>query len=130
MEVNGVPLIKDVFDNLIDSGANEFIIVVGYKTEQIIDRYGDQYRDVPITYTYQREQLGLAHAALQAEPHIDGDFSSCSEIMCSVAILRTLLAPSESTAPTQCFLSNKYLTRRRPIMASSILMSTVKLSKS
>ena len=29
---------------------------------------------MPITYTHQREQLGLAHAILQAEPHVDGDF--------------------------------------------------------
>jgi glucose-1-phosphate thymidylyltransferase len=74
VEVNGTPLIEDVFDNLIDSGATELIVVVGYKAEQIIDQYGDEYRDVPITYTHQREQLGLAHAILQAEPHIDGDF--------------------------------------------------------
>jgi len=74
VEVNGTPLIQDVFDNLIDSGATELIVVVGYKAEQIIDRYGDEYRDVPITYTHQREQLGLAHAILQAEPHVDGDF--------------------------------------------------------
>ena len=74
VEVNGTPLIEDVFDNLIDVGASELIVVVGYKAEQIIDRYGDAYRDVPITYTHQREQLGLAHAILQAEPHIDDDF--------------------------------------------------------
>ena len=29
---------------------------------------------LPTTYTHQREQLGLAHATLQAEPHVDGDF--------------------------------------------------------
>jgi glucose-1-phosphate thymidylyltransferase len=74
VEIKGTPLIEDVFDNLIDSGATELIVVVGYKAEQIIDRYGDEYRDVPITYTHQREQLGLAHAILQAEPHVDGDF--------------------------------------------------------
>ncbi|WP_050031989.1 UTP--glucose-1-phosphate uridylyltransferase AglF [Halorubrum halophilum] len=74
VEVNGTPLIEDVFDNLIDAGATELVVVVGYKAEQIIDRYGDEYRDVPITYTHQREQLGLAHAILQAEPHVDGDF--------------------------------------------------------
>ena len=72
--VNGTPLIEDVFDNLIDAGATELVVVVGYKAEQIIDRYGDGYRDVPITYAHQREQLGLAHAILQAEPHVDGDF--------------------------------------------------------
>ena len=29
---------------------------------------------MPITYTHQREQLGLTHAILQAEPHVEGDF--------------------------------------------------------
>ncbi|EMA59362.1 nucleotidyl transferase [Halorubrum lipolyticum DSM 21995] len=74
VEVNGTPLVEDVFDNLIDAGASELVVVVGYKAEQIIDRYGDEYRDTPITYAHQREQLGLAHAILQAEPHVDGDF--------------------------------------------------------
>ena len=74
VEINGTPLIQDVFDNLIDAGATELIIIVGYKAEQIIDRYGDKYEGIPITYAHQREQLGLAHAILQAEPHIDGSF--------------------------------------------------------
>jgi len=74
VEVNGTPLIEDVFDNLIDAGADDLVVVVGYKAEQIIDYFGDSYRDVPITYAHQREQLGLAHAILQAEPHIDGPF--------------------------------------------------------
>ena len=29
---------------------------------------------MPITYVHQRERLGLGHAVLQAEPHIDGSF--------------------------------------------------------
>lgn len=74
VEVNGTPLIEDVFENLIDIGVDEFVVVVGYLKEQIIERYGDEYRDVPITYAHQREQLGLAHAMLQAEPYIDDDF--------------------------------------------------------
>ena len=73
VEVDGTPLIEDLFDNLLAIGATE-LVVVGYKAEQIIDRYGDAYEGVPITYTHQREQLGLAHAILQAEPHIDGPF--------------------------------------------------------
>ena len=74
VEVNRKPLVEDVFDNLIECGATEFVVVVGYKKEQIIDRYGDAYEGVPITYAHQREQLGLAHAILQAEPHVDDDF--------------------------------------------------------
>ncbi|QLK27060.1 sugar nucleotidyltransferase [Natrinema zhouii] len=74
VEVDGTPLIEDVFDNLIEIGATEFIVVVGYRKEKIIERYDDEYRNVPIMYAHQREQLGLAHAILQAEPHIDDDF--------------------------------------------------------
>lgn len=50
------------------------VVVVGYLKEQITERYVDAYRNVPITCTHQREQLGLAHAILQAEPHVDDDF--------------------------------------------------------
>lgn len=74
VEVNGKPLIEDVFDNLISLGADELVVVVGYLKEQIIERYEDEYRGVPITYSHQREQLGLSHALLCAEPHIEGDF--------------------------------------------------------
>lgn len=74
VEVDEKPLIEYVFDTLIDIGVNEFVVVVGYLKERIIEKYDDQYRDVPITYTHQREQLGLAHALLQAEPFIDEEF--------------------------------------------------------
>jgi len=42
-------------DQLVDLGAEEFVIVVGYLKEKIIDHYGDEYRDIPITYGHQRE---------------------------------------------------------------------------
>jgi dTDP-glucose pyrophosphorylase len=74
VEVNGRPLIEDVFDNLINIGVDEFVVVVGYKKEEIIERYEDEYDGIPITYAHHREQKGLAHALLQAESHVDGDF--------------------------------------------------------
>ncbi|WP_121741005.1 UTP--glucose-1-phosphate uridylyltransferase AglF [Natronorubrum halophilum] len=74
VEVDDTPLIEDVFDSLLEIGVTELVVVVGYMKEKIIERYGDEYEGVPITYAHQREQLGLAHAILQAEPHIDGDF--------------------------------------------------------
>jgi len=74
VEVDGTPLIEDVFDRLIEVGIDEFVVVVGYMKEKIIERYGDEYRGAPITYAHQREQLGLAHALLQAEPHVEDDF--------------------------------------------------------
>ncbi|WP_198664677.1 UTP--glucose-1-phosphate uridylyltransferase AglF [Halorubrum sp. 48-1-W] len=74
VEVDGEPIITHCFDQLIDLGADELIAVVGYMKEVIIDHYGDEYEGVPITYTHQREQKGLAHALLTVEEHIDDDF--------------------------------------------------------
>ena len=72
--VDREPLLTHCFEELRTLGAEEFIVVVGYRAEQIIEYYGDEFRDIPITYTHQREQLGLAHALLTAEAHVDGEF--------------------------------------------------------
>lgn len=74
VEVADEPLLTYCFDELIQLGADELVVAVGYLKEVIIDHYGDEYEDVPITYTHQREQNGLAHALLTVEEHIDDDF--------------------------------------------------------
>ena len=76
VEVNGKPLLTHCFEQLLDLGTDveEFVVVVGYRKQDIIEHYDDEFRDVPITYTHQREQKGLAHALLTAEEHIDDDF--------------------------------------------------------
>jgi len=74
VEVAGKPILTHCFDQLVKIGANELVVVVGYMKEKIIQFYGDEYDGVPITYTHQREQQGLAHALLTVEDHVDGDF--------------------------------------------------------
>jgi len=74
VEVAEEPLLTHCFDQLIELGADELVVVVGYRKERIIDHYGDAYEGVPITYAHQREQKGLAHALLTVEEHIDDDF--------------------------------------------------------
>lgn len=69
-----MPLLEHVFGTLRDSGVDEPVVVVGYGASAIIERFGDEYRGLSITYAYQRDQLGLGHAVLQAEPHGDGPF--------------------------------------------------------
>jgi glucose-1-phosphate thymidylyltransferase len=49
-------------------------VIVGYEGAQIVDRFGDAFEGTPITYVHQRERLGLGHAVLQAESHVDGTF--------------------------------------------------------
>jgi glucose-1-phosphate thymidylyltransferase len=74
VEVDGQPILTHCFDQLVELNADELIVVVGYKKEHIIDHYGDEYRGVPITYSHQREQKGLAHALISVEEHIDDEF--------------------------------------------------------
>ncbi len=74
VEVAGKPILTHCFDQLVELGADELIVVVGYRKEQIIEHYGDEFEGVPITYTHQREQRGLAHALLSVEEHISDDF--------------------------------------------------------
>ncbi|QSG01724.1 Glucose-1-phosphate uridyltransferase [Natranaeroarchaeum sulfidigenes] len=74
VEVNGRPIVTHCFERLAELGAEEFVVVVGYRKEDIIEHYGDEWDGIPITYTHQREQKGLAHALLTAEEHIDDDF--------------------------------------------------------
>ncbi|WP_439026687.1 UTP--glucose-1-phosphate uridylyltransferase AglF [Haloarchaeobius sp. DT45] len=74
VEVAGKPIITHCLEQLRDLGADEFVLVVGYKKEKIISHYGDEFEGIPITYAHQREQKGLAHALLTVEEHIDDDF--------------------------------------------------------
>jgi len=74
VEVDDKPLLTHCFEQLAELGADEFVVVVGYLKESIIEYYGDSFEGIPITYTHQREQNGLAHALLMVEEHIDDDF--------------------------------------------------------
>jgi glucose-1-phosphate thymidylyltransferase long form len=74
VEVAGKPILTHCFEQLVELGADELYVVVGYRKEAIIEHYGDAFDGVPITYAHQREQKGLAHALLTVEDHIDDDF--------------------------------------------------------
>jgi glucose-1-phosphate thymidylyltransferase long form len=74
VEVDGKPILTHCFERLVELGATELLVVVGYQKEVIISHYGDEFGGVPITYTHQREQAGLAHALLTVEEHVDEDF--------------------------------------------------------
>jgi glucose-1-phosphate thymidylyltransferase len=74
VEVDDKPILTHCFEQLAALGADELVVVVGYMKEAIISHYGDEFAGMPITYTHQRDQNGLAHALLTAEEHIDDDF--------------------------------------------------------
>jgi glucose-1-phosphate thymidylyltransferase len=74
VEVAGKPILTRCFEELVELGADELVVVIGYKKQHIISHYGDEFGGVPITYTHQREPKGIAHALLTTEEHINDDF--------------------------------------------------------
>jgi glucose-1-phosphate thymidylyltransferase len=78
VEVAGRPLLEYPFETLLELDVEELVVVVGYRGDAIRDRYGDSFRGVPVSYVRQERREGLAHALLQAESRVDGDFVSCN----------------------------------------------------
>jgi len=74
IKVNGKEILTYCFETFIEVGISEVVVVVGYKKEQIKNRYGDRFRELSIQYAYQAEQKGLAHAVLTAKDYIESDF--------------------------------------------------------
>ncbi|MFC7019663.1 MULTISPECIES: nucleotidyltransferase family protein [Haloarcula] len=72
--VAGRPLLSHCFDALRSVGVDRLVVVVGYRGDDIVDRYGDAYEATPLAYVRQDERLGLAHALRQALPAVEGTF--------------------------------------------------------
>ena len=60
------PILEHVLNALIDAGVDDIHLVVGYQANRVRSHFGPAYRDVPITYHTQSNQLGSGHALLQA----------------------------------------------------------------
>ena len=73
LPAGGRPLLEHVFDACLDV-VDEFVVVIGYRGADVIDRLGEEYRGVPITYVEQEEAAGTAHAIGQAESVVDEGF--------------------------------------------------------
>ena len=75
LEFKGKHIIEYSLNNVIDAGIDEVIIVVGYKSEDIINFLGIEYKGLKIKYVFQTEQKGLVDAILQAKLEIgNSDF--------------------------------------------------------
>ena len=73
VDVGGRPLLDHVFETLRPH-VEAFVVVVGYRGEQIEEHYGDSYGGTSVEYVRQDEPEGLAHAVRQTERLVDGPF--------------------------------------------------------
>lgn len=66
----GKPLIQYSLENAVRAGASEIVVVVGYRAEQIINRFGIEFEGVRIQYVFQHDPQGLVHALEASEEAI------------------------------------------------------------
>ncbi|WP_049923596.1 sugar phosphate nucleotidyltransferase [Halopiger djelfimassiliensis] len=66
------PILEHVFDQLLEAGVTDITVVVGYRQNRVQAYFGSTYRNVPLTYVTQDQQLGSGHALLVAESEVDG----------------------------------------------------------
>ena len=62
LKTRGKALIEYSLDCATSTDISEIITVVGYKAEEIINAYGNNYKGKTIKYVIQRETKGLVHA--------------------------------------------------------------------
>ena len=74
VEVAGKPILSHCFDWFGELGADEFVVVVGYKKEVTVDHYGDTYGQIPVACVHQRDIESLVYALLTIKNHVDDDF--------------------------------------------------------
>lgn len=90
-----------LLEHVLDAAAgvvDEYVIVVGYRGDQIRERIGASYAGTPVVYAEQDTQEGTAHAVGCAEPHVE---ESCLVLNGDVYVTSALveaLAGADGTA--------------------------------
>jgi len=105
-ELGGKPLIKYILDTLSDVGIKNVVVVVGYKSGEVIKALGSEY-----TYATQEEQKGNAHAVLQAKALLENGpknvliFQGDDSFLFTPALIRTIQMEHEKKSATITFLT-------------------------
>ena len=74
LEINGQSMITKQLNQLISWGLENFIVITNPKYDKLIkDELSKNMSDLDIQYSLQDEQLGVAHALLQAEDKVPED---------------------------------------------------------
>lgn len=66
-------ILEHILDQLVDI-VDEVMIIVGFKKNMIIDKFGASYKGIKIFYAEQKEQLGTGHALQIAKPFLEDKF--------------------------------------------------------
>jgi NDP-sugar pyrophosphorylase family protein len=75
LPIAGKPILEHLLMEVSAAGIKEFVLVVGYRDEQVRSYFADGAKwGVKISYCQQTRQLGTAHALKQLENQLEGNF--------------------------------------------------------
>ena len=72
VELGGRPMIARVLDRAIELDAATIVPIIGYRGDIVRDFIDESFSTARIVVAEQKEQLGTAHAVIQAMPHLEG----------------------------------------------------------
>ncbi len=74
LKIGNKPIITHILDKILEANITDFIIVVGYEKEKLIDYLLGYYSDrCNFTFVEQEERRGLGHAIYMAGKHLEGE---------------------------------------------------------
>ena len=68
----GRHIIEYNLENAVRTGVEEIVILVGYKAEAIINRFGTSFEGLPVRYVIQWDRKGLVHAIESCQQTLEG----------------------------------------------------------
>lgn len=69
-KIGDKPMLRRIYTSLRNKYIDKIIFILGDKREQIIQEFDDEYEKGYVDFVFQEEQLGTAHAVLQAKDKI------------------------------------------------------------
>jgi len=74
LKVMNKPILAHLFDQLLECGVEETIVIDGYKKEMIREHFGNEYKGMKLKFVEQKEQLGTLHALHQVKYYLKDRF--------------------------------------------------------
>lgn len=70
--INGKPFLEFILNYLIRQGIEKIILSVGYQYQSIQNYFGNQYKNISLTYSIEKDPLGTGGAIKKAFDHVVG----------------------------------------------------------
>lgn len=71
--IAGKPIISYIIDDLKNRGISEFIFIVGYFGEKIVDFVKENYKDIHAEFVFQPKREGLGHAIFLTKDFVESE---------------------------------------------------------